>query len=91
MSSHIFPKPKSDAFSNPKLEEFMIDQKVNELYLVGLDADGCLHCTAQGALNRGYTVNIITDGIALREEEKWQELLKQYQQEGITLMSSQEF
>ena len=26
LSSHIFPKPKSDAFSNPKLERFLIGQ-----------------------------------------------------------------
>jgi len=91
MSSHVFPKSKSDAFSNPRLNEFLIEHQVNELYLVGLDADGCLHATAQGALNRGYTVNTITDGIFLREEEKWEELMQQYQEEGITLMLSQEF
>ena len=91
VSGNIYPKPRSDAFSNPKLEEFLIDHQVNELYLVGLDAAGCVHNTAKGALNRGYTVNIITDAIVLREEAKWEELLKQYQKEGITLMLSQDF
>ncbi len=91
MSNHIFPKPKSDGFSSPKLDGFLIEHQVNELFLVGLDADGCLHTTAQGALNRGYTVNVITDVIALQAEEKWEQLLKQYQEEGIMLMSSQEF
>jgi len=91
MSTHVFPKPRSDAFSNPKFDEFLIEHRVDELYLVGLDADGCLHATAQGALSRGYAVNVITDGIVLREEEKWEELLKQYQQEGIRLILSDEF
>lgn len=90
-SGNIFPKPKSDAFSNPMFEAFLIEHQVNELYLVGLDADGCVHNTALGALNRGYKVNIIRDAIVLREEEKWQTLLSQYQQEGIVLMTSQEF
>ena len=72
-------------------EQFLIEHQVNKLYLVGLDADGCLHTTAKGALNRGYNVNIITDGIVLKEEEKWDELLKHYQQEGIALMLSPDF
>jgi nicotinamidase-related amidase len=91
VSSNVFPKPRSDAFPNPKLEEFLIEHHVNELYLVGLDAAGCVHNTAQGALNRGYTVNIITDAIVLREEAKWQELLRQYEEEGIALMLTREF
>lgn len=90
MSDFIFPKSRSDAFSNPQFDEFLIKHRVNELYLVGLDADGCVHLTARGALNRGYTVNIITDAIVLQAEEKWEQLLKQYQQEGIRLMQSQE-
>ena len=90
-SGNIFPKPKSDAFSNSLFEAFLIEHQVNELYLVGLDADGCVHNTARGALNRGYKVNIIKDAIVLREEEKWEKLLKQYKEEGITLMVSQNF
>jgi nicotinamidase/pyrazinamidase len=91
LSGYVFSKPKPDAFSNPELGALLIEHQVNELYLVGLDAEYCVHVTAKGALNRGYAVNIITDGIALRAEEKWEELLQQYREEGITLLTSQEF
>lgn len=91
MSSYVFPKSKGDAFSNPELDALLIEHQVNELYLVGLDAEYCVHGTAKGALNRGYAVNIITDAVALGHEEKWEELLQQYREEGITLMSSQQF
>ena len=91
VSGDVFPKPASDAFSNPEFEEFLIGRQVNELYLVGLDAAGCIHATARGALNRGYAVTIVTDAIVLREAEKWEELLQQYRDEGITLISTQEF
>jgi len=89
--NNILSKPKGDAFSNPKLDELLIEHQVNEVYLVGLDAEFCIHHTAKGALNRGYTVNIIKDGIALRAKKKWKKLLGKYQQEGIRLMLSQEF
>ena len=91
LSDAIFPKPRSDAFSNPELGKFLMENQVNELYLVGLDADGCVHVTAQGALNRGYRVNIITDAVVLKDEDRWEELLAEYRQEGIQLMLSEEF
>ena len=92
LSNLEYSKPKPDAFSNPDLEAFLIEHQVNELYLVGLAADGCVHYTALGALNRDYTVNIITDAVTLRgTEEKWEELLQKYREDGIILLSSQQF
>ena len=88
ISDHIFPKHRSDAFSNPKFEAFLIKNQVNELILIGLDADGCVHATARGALNRGYTVSVVTDAVALMAKDKWEKLLKQYQEEGIRLIKS---
>jgi nicotinamidase/pyrazinamidase len=91
ISSNVFSKPRSDAFSNPKLEEFLIQHHVDELYLIGLDAAGCVHNTAKGALNRGYTINIITDSIVLMDENKWDKLIKLYKEEGIKLILSRDF
>jgi nicotinamidase/pyrazinamidase len=91
ISKNNFPKPRSDAFSNPRLEKFLIQNHVDELYLIGLDAAGCVHNTAKGALNRGYTVNIITDSIVLMDENKLDKLIKQYREEGIKLILSSEF
>lgn len=91
LSGHVFPKPKSDAFSNPRLGEFLVENRVTDLFLVGLDAAGCVHNTARGALNRGYAVHIITDAIALREMEKWDGLLQEFKEEGIVLMTSPAF
>ena len=91
LTDNLFPKPKSDAFSNPELEEYLIKNQVNELYLVGLDAAGCVHMTARGALNRGYKVNIITNAVVLQDEEEWEDLLKEYREEGIILLSAEDF
>jgi nicotinamidase/pyrazinamidase len=91
ISSNVFPKPRSDAFSNPRLEEFLIQHRVNELYLIGLDAAGCVHNTAKGALNRGYTVNIITDSIVLMDDNKWDKIIQQYTNEDIYLIFCHDF
>lgn len=91
VSDHYFTKPMPDAFSNPKFEDFLKENQINELYLAGLDAEGCVYFTAKGALKRGYKVSIIQDGIALLAEKKWDSLLKKFKKNGISLLSSKEF
>lgn len=81
-----FTKKISDAFSNPRLDEFMIGNQVNELYLVGLDAAYCVYNTAKGALNRGYKVTVIKDAIMTRKNMS--DVLKRYEKEGIIFNSS---
>jgi len=91
VSDHCFTKQMPDAFSNPDFEAFMKEQQIDELFLVGLDAAGCVYFTAKGALKRGYKVSIIQDGIVLLAEKKWDSVLEKYRKNGITLLSSGEF
>lgn len=91
ISNHCFTKSSPDAFNNPKLEVFLNEHQINELYLVGLDAAACVYFTAKGALKRGYSVSIIKDGIVLLAEKKWDSLLEKFKHNGITLISNQEF
>ncbi len=85
VSKNVFTKSIGDAFSNPALEKFMVENSVDEIYLTGLDAERCVHSTAKGALNRGYKVHILTDAILLNSMEKWDGLMKEYRKEGIVL------
>ena len=91
LSTYCFTKSMPDAFTSPKIEAFLDEHQVSELYLVGLDAAGCVFFTAKGALKRGYSVSIITDGIALLKEKQWDNLLEKYKHTGIILISEQEF
>jgi nicotinamidase-related amidase len=91
VSNHTFSKHFPNAFSNRQLEAFLDEYQVNNLYLAGLDAQFCVYFTAKGALKKGHNVTIITDCIALRAREKWDNLLNKYKQDGINLISSCEF
>jgi nicotinamidase/pyrazinamidase len=88
ISDHIYPKSISDAFSNPELEAFLVDQQVDEVYLIGIDAQYCVYYTAKGALNRGYNVNLVTDGVSMADKEKWDEVMKKYEKDGVKLITS---
>lgn len=88
VSKNDFTKKISDAFSNPRLDDFLTANKVNELYLVGLDAAYCVYNTAKGALNRGYKVTVVTDAVMTRKDLN--DVLKRYEKEGIPFTSSRE-
>ncbi len=83
-----FTKRISDAFSNPRLENFLITNRVDEIYLVGLDAAYCVYYTALGARNRGYRVTVVRDAIMTRKN--MDHVLKLYNKDGIGLISSRE-
>ena len=83
-----FAKKFSDAFSNPRLDDFLIGNQVSEVYLVGLDAAYCVYNTARGALNRGYRVTVVKDAIMTRKNLG--DVLKRYQKEGIMFTASKD-
>jgi nicotinamidase/pyrazinamidase len=91
VSSNVFNKSVGDAFSNHELDRFMISNKIDEVFLTGLDAEYCVHSTAKGALNRAYKGNIISDAILLKSENKFDDLMKQYKNEGISVIKRNEF
>lgn len=88
INKNDFAKNRTDAFSNRKLEQFLIDQQVDEIYLVGLDAAFCVYYTALGALNRGYKVSVVADGVMTgRNREK---TLARFLKKDIAVLSCQE-
>lgn len=91
VSDHIFVKEKQDAFSNPRLDQFMIKNKVNELYITGLDAANCVNSTIMAAKNRGYLINVIDEGIIADKKETKEKMLKEFAENGITIISMNEF
>ena len=89
-SKNEFIKHRGDSFSNPDLDSFLKKNSINEVFLVGLDAEQCVYNTALGAMNRGYTVTIVTDAILLSRKEKWDELMEKYKRDGIKTVTSKD-
>jgi nicotinamidase-related amidase len=91
VSEHVFTKKKGDAFTNPDLDNWLISQEVNHLYLTGLDAAHCVYNTLQGAHNRNYRITLITDAVISDPEEALTDMLSNYKELGVELISSDEF
>lgn len=67
----VFEKTIGDAFFNPELEAYLADRNIGHLRLTGLDACQCVQFTAKGAMNRGYSVEVIEPSLLTATPEKW--------------------
>ena len=86
VSKNQFTKHEMDAFSNLKLNEFLIKKQVNHLYIIGLDAAYCVDRTMKAALNRGYELTIIEDAVISETAELKAEKLQEFKQLGIIVI-----
>ncbi len=84
----IFTKQKGDGFSNPDLDKYLIKNHINELYMVGADAEFCVLLTAEGAVNRGYAVTAIEDALGIMNQNKWNTIRAKYNKDGINIIDS---
>lgn len=91
VSDNCFSKPLPNGFLKTGLEAFLQSQQVDELYLAGLDAQYCVYETAKGAKKLGYKASVITDAVAMRNEDKWNDQLEKYRKDGINLISRDRF
>jgi len=88
VSDNLFSKHKMDAFSNPALDAFLLKNKVNKIYAVGLDAAYCVNKTVFAAQNRGFHVTVIEDAIISEKETKKIEMIDKFKSAGIEIIQS---
>lgn len=86
LSQNIFVKSKGDAFSNPKLKEFLKEKEVTDLYLIGLDGCQCVNATAQGALRNSFTTHLLTQAIISVMPKQAEKLLKKLETQGAKII-----
>ncbi|MDJ0692644.1 MAG: isochorismatase family cysteine hydrolase [Xenococcaceae cyanobacterium MO_188.B32] len=63
-SNNIFIKKNKNAFSSSEFIEFLKVKSIDHLYLVGLATDYCIKVSAEKAIENGYRVTVVRDGVA---------------------------
>lgn len=58
-----FRQSLADAFSNKEFEKYLVNNRVNEIYIAGSDMACSILKTSLGAKNRGYKVTLIKKAI----------------------------
>ncbi len=85
VSSHIIPKSRQSAFSNPELDTLLKENKIKKVELLGLDAAYCVQATAFHGLDRNYDVTIFTDAVVTDNFDRWEQLKNKLSKQGAAL------
>jgi nicotinamidase/pyrazinamidase len=88
VTENYFSKHKMNAFSNPKLDKFLKDKNIDEVFIGGLYAEACIYGTTKGAIRNSYLTNILTDCIATKTEAKRKKMIEKYKKLGAKTMTS---
>lgn len=82
-SKNYFEKQFDNAFTNKNLLKFIMDKRINEVELVGVDGSGCVAKIAKGAIKAGLKVSILNDSIATITPEKFTKISIKLKQFGV--------
>ena len=81
-------KKGKDSFRNTNLDSILIFNKINELYIVGLDAAECVNATVEAAQNRKYKVNLIEDAVISKSIESTDSMMMCFRNRGVRVIQN---
>ena len=80
-------KKGKDSFRHTNLDSILISNKVDELYIVGLDAAECVNATVEAAQNRHYTVNLIDEAVLSKSQEMKDSMMVSFKARGVRVIN----
>jgi nicotinamidase/pyrazinamidase len=80
-------KRAKDSFKNTNLDSILTSNKINELFIVGLDAAECVNATIEAAQNRNYMVTIIKEAILSKSIEMKDSMLVSFKERDVKILS----
>ncbi len=85
-SDLILTKRRSDSFDGTALDQILVENQVEKLVVVGLDAAHCVNSAILAALNRGYQVAVVSNGIISNEEVDKISMLGEFRELGVEII-----
>lgn len=80
-------KTGKDSFKKTNLDEILTKNKVNELYIVGLDAAECVNTTIEAAQNRRYNVTVIKDAVISKSRSTKDSMMVCFNDRGVRIIN----
>ncbi len=77
----------NDSFLNTSLDSILTSNKINDLYIVGLDAAFCISITSGAAKNRNYHINLIEEAILSESETLKNSMINDFRNRGFEILS----
>lgn len=82
-SNYVFTKNKGNAFTNPKLNDFLKERNIEWVEVVGVDGGGCVALTALGAIKEGYNVIVNESAIGTMFDKNKEKYFKKLQKSDV--------
>ncbi len=91
VSDDIFVKSKSNALTSEEFVKYIGNNKLDEFYITGADATGCVKSTCYNMTKAGYTVHVISDCVTSYDLKKLDEMYAYYESKGCEVKKLQEY
>ena len=91
VSDHIFVKTKANALTSEAFSEYIRINSIDEFYITGADATGCVKSTCFNMAKAGFRVHVISDCVTSYDLKKLPEMYKYYADKGCEVKSLGEY
>ena len=91
ISDNIFIKTKSNALTSESFSAYIRENGINEFFITGADATGCVKSTCFNMTKAGYTVHVISDCVTSYDLKKLPEMLTYYADKGCEVRTLEEY
>ncbi len=83
--SFTFVKDYPSAFTNQDLKQFLKEQNIEAITMVGIDGSCCVAYTAMDAIAEGYIVNISLKCIGSRNQKIFEKQIEKMRDAGVLI------
>ena len=91
MSDKVFVKTKANALTSEAFADYIRENGVEEFYITGADATGCVKSTCFNMAKAGYRVHVISDCVTSYDLKKLPEMLAYYAEKGCEVRTLAEY
>ena len=91
VSDNIFVKTKANSLTSEEFARFIEENGINEFYVAGADATGCVKSTCYNMTKAGYTVHVISDCVTSYDLKKLEEMYTYYASKGCEVKELKDY
>ena len=91
VSNKVFVKTKANALTSEEFSAYIRENGIDEFFITGADATGCVKSTCFNMTKAGYAVPVISDCVTSYDLKKLPEMLAYYADKGCEVRTLQEY
>ena len=91
VSNKVFVKTKANALTSEEFSVYIRENGIDEFFITGADATGCVKSTCFNMTKAGYTVHVVSDCVTSYDLKKLPEMLTYYADKGCEVRTLQEY